>query len=505
VRSVQAGRLAGALGLAAAVMAVLPLRAQQPAQSPRELVLTVGKSLVVNSAATIERVAVGYGDLAEARVVGPKEILLDGKAPGETSLIIWQVGGNKLFFDVIVRPSTSVQRTKLDVLRRQLQEQLPGQNISATIDNDTVFLTGHVKDLVSADRAAAIGTMAGKLVNLLYVDVPEMDTQILLKVQFATVDRSLSTDLGINLFSTGATNTIGSVSTGQFSPPGVTSPSSGRSTVTLSDALNIFLFRPDLNLGATIRALQTKGLVEILAEPNVLAINGKQASFLAGGEFPYPILQGSGAGGVAGITVAFREYGIRLNFLPVITPRGTIRLDVAPEVSALDSTAGLTISGFTIPGITSRKVNTEIELKTGQSFAISGLLDRRLTETMQKIPVLSSVPVLGALFKSKALQRQNTELLVIVTPEIVHPIPEGQPLPKLDTPLPLWGPSDLPRTPGIGVTGAGETPATTSMPVEKLLESLKIQNSMKLEKSGDSSGGSSGASMGSSTPIKQQP
>jgi pilus assembly protein CpaC len=520
VSLLQAKRTAGTTGLtrwmalatSAALVASSLGIAQQAAPSPREIVLTVGKSLVVNSAATIERVAVGYGDLAEARVVGPKEILLDGKAPGETSLIIWQVGGSKLFFDVIVRPNTTALRTKTDVIRKQLQEQLPGQSVVASVDNDTVFLTGRVKDLVSSERAALIAATGGKVVNLLYVDVPDVETQILLKVQFATVDRSVSTDLGLNLISTGATNTIGRVTTGQFSPPSITAPSPGAPLlVTLSDALNFFLLRPDLNLAATIKALTTKGLVEILAEPDVLAINGKPASFLAGGEFPYPILQG-GAGGIGTVTVAFREYGIRLNFLPVITPRGTIRLDVAPEVSALDTTSGLTIQGFTIPAITSRKVSTEIELKSGQSFAISGLLDRRLTETLQKIPVLSSVPVLGNLFKSKSYQRQNTELLVIVTPEIVRPIPEGQPLPTLERPLPLWGPTEVPRTPAIGTTGATtEAPSTATIPVEKLLESLKMQNSMTIQTPVQISGWPSSAPIPSPVaappatgPIKQQ-
>jgi pilus assembly protein CpaC len=490
----------------AALLAVLAARAQQPAQSAREIVLTVGKSLVVNSAATIERVAVGYGDLAEARVVGPKEVLLDGKAAGETSLIIWQVGGNKLFFDVVVRPNMTAQRTKIDQLHQQLQEQLPGQNIVATVQNESVFLTGRAKDLVSADRAATIAGTAGKVVNLLYVDVPEEETQVLLKVQFASLDRNNNIDLGLNLVSTGATNTIGSLSTGQFSPPGVTPNAAGAApTLTLGDALNLFLFRSDLNLAATLRALQLKGTVEILAEPNVLAINGKPASFLAGGEFPYPILQG-GAGGIGTVTVAFREYGIRLNFLPVITPRGTIRLDVAPEVSALDTTAGLTISGFTIPAITSRKMQTEIELKSGQSFAISGLLDRRLTETMQKIPLLSAVPVLGKLFQSKSLHKQNTELLVIVTPEIVHPIKEGQPRPSLEMPMPLWGPDSAPRTPGVGVTGAPE-PSSATIPLEKLMESLKIQNQMTIKNSVDVSGwpGAAPIAMPGTTPPTAPP
>src|SRR6185369_13943575 len=204
-------------------------------------------------------------------------------------------------------------------------------------------------------------------VNLLYVEVPPTDTQILLKVQFATVDRTASTELGMNLVSLGATNTVGRATTGQFSPPIITSANQAPS-LTLSDALNFFLFRTDLNLGATIRALQTRGLFDILAEPNVLAINGKQASFLAGGEFPYPILQGGG-GGLGAVTIQFREFGVRINFLPVVTPRGTIRLDVAPEVSALDFTSGLTFQGFVIPGLTTRRVHTEIELQSGQSFA----------------------------------------------------------------------------------------------------------------------------------------
>jgi pilus assembly protein CpaC len=470
-------------------------------QSQRELVLTAGKSLVVNTGADIERVAVGYGDVAEARAVSPRELLIDGKLAGETSLIIWQVGGNKLFFDVIVRASTMASRTKIDLLKSQLQEQLPGQNIGVKFENDTIFLTGTAKDLNSVGRAQAIAATVGKVVNLLYVDVPETDTQILLKVQFATVDRLNTTELGLNLISTGATNTEGSFSTGQFAPPRVI-PEDRGTVVTLSDALNFFLFRRDINLGATIKALQRKGLVEVLAEPNVLAIDGRPASFLAGGEFPYPILQGGG-NGIGTVTVAFREYGIRLNFLPVITPRGTIRLEVAPEVSALDTTAGVTISGFTIPAITSRKVQTEIELRSGESFAISGLLDRRLTETLSKVPLLSSVPVLGKLFQSKSLSKQNTELLVIVTPEIVQPIREGQPRPSLNMPMPLWGPETAPRTPGAAATpsAASERPAT--IPVEKLIESLKLQKEMKLNSTNEGAAPSAPWPSTPSAPPKQ--
>ncbi len=440
-------------------------------ETEHELFVTVGKSVIVSSVPPIQRVAVGYGDVAEATAVGPREVLVSGKATGSTSLIVWQEDGGKLFFNVTVRPNTTLTSIKLEGLRRELKQELPGEKITASMENDTVFLRGSVRDLTSADRAVTIASTVGKTVNLLYVNVPGTDQQILLKVRFASVDRSVSNELGMNLVSTGATNTIGRVTTGQFTPPAITTPNASSPTVTLSDALNIFLFRPDLNLLATIKALQTKGLVEILAEPNVLAINGQQASFLAGGEYPYPILQGGG-GGLGTVTIQFREFGIRINFLPTITPRGTVRLEVAPEVSALDFANGLVFQGFTIPALTVRRVNTGVELSPGQSFAIGGLLDRRLTETMNRIPILASIPGLGKIFQSRSLTRANTELLVIVTPELVRPIEAGQPGPAVEFSKPLTGlgPDAAPSNPVTQPTGT--KPAET-MPVEKLVESLK--------------------------------
>jgi pilus assembly protein CpaC len=435
----------------------------------------VGKSILMNSPVPIERVAVGFGDLVEATAVGAREVLVSGKAIGETSLIIWQQGGNKMMFDVTVRPSRFVVTGRADVVRRELEKELPGSNVNITLENDTVFLRGRVKTLGEAQRAVAIAATVGKPVNLLTVDVPAADAQILLKVRFATVDRSASTELGLNLVSTGATNTIGSVTTQQFSPPRLERNPDGTTELTLTDALNIFLLRPDLNLAATIRALQRKLLLEVLAEPNVLAINGKQASFLAGGEFPFPMLQG-GAGGLGQITVQFREFGIRLNFIPTLTPRGTIRLQVAPEVSALDFANGLNIQGFQIPALTVRRVNTEVELEAGQSFAIGGLLDNRMTETLSKMPFLGDVPLLGKLFQSKAASRQNTELLVIVTPELVRPISAGQPIPDVRFPKEFLPPNTKTplRTPGMDVTGpVPVTPPTESIAVETLVESQK--------------------------------
>lgn len=483
--------------LAAAIL-VKGAAAQPAQQTARELVLTVGKSLVVNSSGTIERVAVGYGDVAEARALGPKEVLLNGKAPGETSLIIWQQGGNTLYFDVVVKANTSAVKVRLEDLRRQLQEELSDQQVTASIQGDLVFVRGTAKDLPSADRALTIASTAGKVVDLLYVEVPPTDLQILLKVQFAVIDRTIESDLGLNLFSTGTGNTVSSVSTGQFSPPSLTNSSSSSSSsstgppgFTLSQALNLFMFSNGLNLGATLKALEQRNLAEILAEPNVLAINGKPASFLSGGKFPYPVVQGSSTG-LPTVTIAFQEFGVRINFLPVITPRGTIRLDVAPEVSSLDYADGVTISGFTVPALAVRNMQTEIELKDGQSFAIGGLLDKRLTETIEKIPLLSSIPLLGKLFQSRQKIKENNELLVVITPQIVRPIPVGQPLPQLTFPQPpgLSGTEGQKpaQTPGVDVTGSVPAVHGERIPHEELVRRMKVESEMKLQQGGGAGG-----------------
>ena len=188
---------------------------------------------------------------------------------------------------------------------------------------------------------------------------------------------------------------------------------------TISDALNIFAFRPDLNLAAFIQALQNQGVLQVLAEPNLVTTNGKEASFLVGGEFPVPVVQGGAS--VGSVTIIFREFGIRLTFQPVITPVKTIRLHVKPEVSMLDPGNGVTLSGFRIPALTTRRMETNIELGEGQSFVIAGLMDDRATESLSKVPGLSNIPVLGALFKSRQENKTKTELVVIVTPVIADP------------------------------------------------------------------------------------
>jgi len=435
------------------------------------LVVTVGKSMVLDNAMNIQRISLANGDLAEAVAVNPREVLINGKAAGETSLIIWQQGGPRLLFDLTVRASSS----RLDNIRGQLARELPGQDISVYQEGESVFVHGTAKDMVSADRAAAIGATLGKVVNLLHVVTPPEEPQILLKVRFADVDRSYSQQLGFNLFSTGATRTIGSTGTGQFAPPVVSAPSPGSpATAAISEALNVFLYRPDLNLGATIEALEAKNLLQMLAEPNVLAMNGKPASFISGGEFPVPVVQGGA--NVGAVTIQFREFGVKLNFLPTVTPRGTIRLQVSPEVSSLDYTNGVVLNGFTVPALDTRKVQTEIELENGQSFAIAGLLNNNFNETIDKIPGLGNIPLLGKLFQSRVLTKSNSELLIMVTPEIIRPIPAGQARPDIPMPKPFLK-SDLkeaPRNPGIDVTGPVPVkPERETLPLEELQQMQK--------------------------------
>jgi pilus assembly protein CpaC len=459
--------------------------ARPPQEAPNDLFVSVGKSLVVDSARPIERVSVGLGEIAEASAVTPQEILLNGKMPGQTSLIVWEQGGEKLFFDVTVQPSHYSSDARMESLRRQIARELPDQKIEPTLENDLIFLRGTVKDLTSADRAMAIASALGRTVNLLYVDVPKSKPQIMLKVRFASVDRTKSEQLGLNLFSLGATNTIGSTSTGQFSPPpgvnfqgfttkGNLNTPAAIQNYTISNALNLFFFRPDLDLGATIQALQTQNLLQVLAEPNVLTEDGKQASFLAGGEFPYPVVQGGTTGGTTAITIQFRQFGVRLNFIPTITPRGTIHLQVAPEVSTLDYTNGVSIQGFTVPGVSVRNVNTEVELAENQSFAIGGLLDNRETEQFQKIPFIGDIPILGKLFQSKVKTKSNTELMVIVTPQLVQPLPAGQTAPGLKYPAPFLDPNTAAQVTSLGAANrqaAPGEPTPQNIPVEKLIQS----------------------------------
>jgi pilus assembly protein CpaC len=257
------------------------------------------------------------------------------------------------------------------------------------------------------------------------------------------LSRSASNQFAVNLLSTGATNTIGQVSTGQVGSTTPTSIGGGQpTTFTISNALNIFAFRPDLNLGAFIQALEQQNLLQTLDEPTLMTSDGKEASFLVGGEFPIPVLQGGANSGA--VTIQFREFGVRLKFTPTITSHNNIRLHVQPEVSALDYSNALSFNGFTIPALSSRKIETNVELGEGQSFVIAGLIDNQVTETLSRIPGLSSLPILGNLFKSKSITKSDDELVVVVTPEITMPLQPGDGKPGVPAPHPFL----VPITPG---------------------------------------------------------
>jgi pilus assembly protein CpaC len=468
-----------------------PAATVTPGDEANELAVTVGKTVLVDTARPIARVAVGLGEVAQATVISPTEIMLAGKSAGETSLILWDRQGGRQFFTVRVRAAAGAAEAILDAVRRELHTELPTQALKVSEETGVVYLRGTVKDLTSSARAVQIASMAGKVVNLLNVEVPAADPQILLKVRFCSVDRSKATQLGINLFSLGLGNTLGGISTGQFSPPSIasSSSSSGASgstgSATISQDLNFLAYFPGLNGGASIQALQTTGVMQILAEPNLLATNGKQASFLAGGEYPYPVVQGGSGGSGSSVSIEFKEYGVRLNFLPTITPRGTIRLQVAPEVSSLDFTNAVEVSGFDVPAITTRKVRTEVELSAGESFVIGGLLDNRETQTFEKLPFLGDIPVLGKFFQSISKSRTNTELIVVVTPELVTPIAPGAPVPALNYPekfLPTntAGAMHTPVTSTAAASAAIPT-ARAVIPVEKLIDSMKPETPLVIE------------------------
>jgi pilus assembly protein CpaC len=481
--------------------------------SANDLSVAVGKTVLVDCASPIERVSIGLGDIAEVHATSSTEIMVNGKTPGETSLIIWDNHGGRQFFNVTVRANASVLDDQLDGIRRELSTEFPGQALKVTSDDGILFLRGTVKNLGDSTRAFKIASVAGKVVNLLDVKVPDSDPQILLKVRFISVDRSKETQLGINLFNNGLGNVLSSISTGQFSPPltastGTGTGSAGLGTTTITSDLNLMAFFPGLGIGATIQALETKIGAQVLAEPNLLAANGKQASFLAGGEYPYPVVQGGSGGSGASISIMFKEYGVRLNFIPTITPRGTIRLQVAPEVSALDFTNEVEVSGFDVPAITTRKMNTEVELADGQSFVIGGLLDNTEAETFTKIPFLGDIPVLGKFFQSQQKTKANTELIVIVTPEIVAPIPAGAPLPALNFPQKFLPPnSSIPmNTPDAKTSANTPAPAPPTLPIEKLVDSMKPETPLVVEGSsgGFGEGSSSGASAGATSTSSQQ-
>jgi pilus assembly protein CpaC len=416
----------------AAAQTTLPAQSGQP-QGSAPLRVMVDKSLLINTTEQIKRISVTDPAVADPTVLTPTQILVHGRAPGEVSLIIWDENERSRSFDL---------RVDVDVSACAEEEHrvFPEEQISVSPSRAAIVLSGHVTTEDVAKRAGELATAYSKNVINVLTFGPVGAQEVLLEVKFAEVDRSATTQLGANFFSTGAGNTIGTTTTGQYGGFGSQSISQtqGQSppiavNQTVSNVLNMFLFRPDIHLGVVIEALQSKNLLQILAEPNLIAVNGKKASFLAGGQFPFPIVQ-PGAGFTA-VTISFKEFGVKLDFTPVIMPNGNIHLTVAPEVSTLDFADALTISGFTIPALSTRKAETEFELRDGQSFVIAGLIDNRVTDIWNKVPGLGDIPILGAFFKSKSIQKSNSELMVLCTVHRISPNNEGPPGPKNPEPF----------------------------------------------------------------------
>jgi pilus assembly protein CpaC len=406
------------------LLALVPAVGLSAQQADQEIMLAKGGTTILRSPATLRDVVIGDPDVVEVSVLNATEIVVWGKQPGSSSvLMVDQAGGRRSFSVRVTVDALAIQS--------ELARMFPGEDLQVRGVGNTVALSGTVEDRQVAIKALALaGSFVGDVEVMDNLVVPEPQ-QILLQVRFAEVSRNAMEDLGVNFSRVDPFNVrgddegiIGSGGAGAFSGGFLAGDGP---EVTFSDAINFFVFHDASNVAAFIQALESKGLFKSLAEPNLLAMPAESASFLAGGEFPYPVVQGGG--GTNAVTIEFREFGIRLNFVPDITNSGAIRLDVAPEVSALDFANGLQIQGFTVPALLSRRARTVVELEDGQTFAIAGLLDNSLVENINKVPILGDIPILGALFRSKEVRQNRTELLVLVTPRFVRPTDEPPELP----------------------------------------------------------------------------
>jgi pilus assembly protein CpaC len=445
----------------------------EPANSVR---LLVGRSTVVDAGSAISRVSLTSADVADALVTSPNQLLVHGKQPGTISMFVWNKAGSLRRYEVTVERD-------LARLGEQLKLLFPGEKIEATSNGRNIVLAGGVssKDIIEKAINVATGYVdkRDEVVTLMQLRGDAPSNQVLLRVRFAEVSRSALTELGASLFTspTGVRNTIGRTSTQQFAAPGFSDleytksssdfggdVTSASGSFTFSDFLNMFFFSQKYDLGAMIKLLQTKGSFQSLAEPNLVAESGKEASFLAGGEIPIPVAQGSGAN--MAVSVMFKEFGIRLNFTPVVNGN-RIHLKVRPEVSTLDFGNAVVLNGFRIPALSTRRAETEIELENGQTFAIAGLMNNTVSQTMQKIPGIGDIPILGYLFKSKAAQKNQTELVVMITPEILTNNSRGVTpnLPRTPEPFMAPLPDDktvAPKAPAFG--GASSSPALAVAP-----------------------------------------
>lgn len=430
------------LTVCAVVMSItVPARVHAQAQGFPKIQVTAGRSTVITTDFDITRLAVTNPAIADALAVQPREVLIDGKAPGTISLIVWG-GSQRLQYDVIVEQPVSS-------LEQQLHQLFPGEEIAVALNAEGLVLSGRASSTHVMLRAADVARAAvpkANIINMIQVPGATDAQQVMLQVRFAEVNRRALQELGVSFFTgvSGFKNWVGRSTTQQFPAPDFTP-----SELVFSDFLNLFLFNTKYNVGGVMKLLKQTGYFQSLAEPNLIAYNGQEASFLAGGEFPVPFATGS----AGAISILFKEFGVRLNFTPTIAG-DMIRLRVRPEVSSLDFNNGILLEGFRIPALTVRRAETDVELRDGQSFAIAGLIDNESQDDVAAVPILSKLPIIGPLFKSKAERQERTELIVLITPRLVRPLnPDEVP------PLPTLPGQFLPSGEGIGrhLDGGGGT------------------------------------------------
>jgi pilus assembly protein CpaC len=377
--------------------------------------LITGHSLVLTTRTALKRVNVGQPDVADVTVMAPTSVLVTAKKSGSTQLILWDEQDQSQVIDVAV----DLDLTAVD---RAIKEAYPGVTVSATALNDAISLRGNVPSAEVAEQVVEIASSFGKVHNFLEVSGGQ---QVMLQVKFAEVAKTTERDLGVNFGGTDGVSIFGN-NAGVLNPLSLTgTPPTLMGAVTTGAGT----FFGTGKYGTTpfqyfIQALRQNGLVRVLAEPNLIAISGQNATFLAGGEIPIPVPQGGASGGTT--TIEYHEFGVRLNFTPLVLGDGRIRLKVAPEVSSLDFADGSTINGGRVPAFTKQNVSTTVELGDGQSFALAGLLNNQVNATINAVPGLGDIPVLGLLFRSTQYQRQETELVVMVTPRLVEPMNPDQ-------------------------------------------------------------------------------
>jgi pilus assembly protein CpaC len=388
----------------------------ESAGSESMLHIVVGRSMILRSLKPLKRVFVGNPVVMRSFTSTPFEIVVTAQTTGISSLVLWDSTGGHSLYTVSVDPDP-------EALQASLDEAFPGAHLRAEATQGRLSVSGTVRSDADSEAVLKLASLYGKdVVNSLRV-APIHEKQVQLKLRIVEVDRTKLQQFGINLFHGGSFPA--SVSTQQFSSGTTTSAGVG-SALSVGDPLNLFLYSASSNIGATVMDLEQKQILQILAEPTLTTLSGQPARFLSGGEFPFPVVQG-GVGTSTAITIMFRPFGVKLDFTPTVTPDGTIRLKVNPEVSSLDFTNAVTISGFTIPALSTRRAETEVELRNGQSFVVSGILDHRTTQNLSSIPGISNIPILGQLFRSKQLQHSVVELVVIVTATVVDPLSSQAP------------------------------------------------------------------------------